>query len=199
MNSIIPILRVKKLRQREFRNWLVVITLETAAPGFEPRQSNSSTVYSFFSPTQWWMSPGKSSVSEVGKLALPFINWPFNMERVLTFPLCKMRTGWVMGCPLRVLHVKVLRELLRACVLSCFSPVRLFATPWTVALQASLSMEFSGPEYWSGWSCPPPGDFTDPGIKLPSLASPALSGEFFITSTTWVVPLWAVNTKQRLE
>ena len=26
----------------------------------------------------------------------------------------------------------------------------LFATPWTVALQASLSMEFSRPEYWSG-------------------------------------------------
>ena len=30
------------------------------------------------------------------------------------------------------------------------SRVRLFATPWTVGRQAPLSMEFSGPEYWSG-------------------------------------------------
>ena len=29
------------------------------------------------------------------------------------------------------------------CVLSCFSHVLLFATPWTVARQASLSMAFS--------------------------------------------------------
>ena len=30
------------------------------------------------------------------------------------------------------------------------SRIRLFVTPWTVACQASLSMEFSRPEYWSG-------------------------------------------------
>ena len=30
------------------------------------------------------------------------------------------------------------------------SRVRLFATPWTVAYQASLSMGFSRQEYWSG-------------------------------------------------
>ena len=31
------------------------------------------------------------------------------------------------------------------------SSVRLFATPWTVAGQAPLSMEFSRQECWSGW------------------------------------------------
>ena len=36
--------------------------------------------------------------------------------------------------------------------------VELFETPWTVAQQAPLSMEFSRQEYWSGLSCPPPGD-----------------------------------------
>ena len=36
-------------------------------------------------------------------------------------------------------------------VLSC---VRLFATPWTVAYQASLSMDFSRQEYWSGLAIP---------------------------------------------
>ena len=49
-------------------------------------------------------------------------------------------------------------------MLSCFSPVCLFATLWTVACQASLSKEFSRQEYWSGLLCLPPGDLPDPGI-----------------------------------
>ena len=40
-----------------------------------------------------------------------------------------------------------------------------FATPWTVAHQAPLSMEFSRPEYWSGLPFPSPGDLPNPGIK----------------------------------
>ena len=46
----------------------------------------------------------------------------------------------------------------------------LFATPWTIACQASLSMEFSRQEYWSGLPSPSPGDLPDPGIKPRSLA-----------------------------
>ena len=38
-------------------------------------------------------------------------------------------------------------------------------TLWTIAHQAPLSMEFSRQEYWSGLSCPPPGDFPNPGIE----------------------------------
>ena len=67
-----------------------------------------------------------------------------------------------------------------ACRLSCFSCVRLFATLWTVACQAPLSMGFSGQEYWSGLPCPPPGDLPDPGIKPASLKFPALAGMFFL-------------------
>ena len=37
-----------------------------------------------------------------------------------------------------------------ACMLSHFSHVRLFATPWTIGHQAPLSMEFSKQEHWSG-------------------------------------------------
>ena len=59
------------------------------------------------------------------------------------------------------------------------SPVRLFATPWTVAYQASLSMEFSSQEYWSGLPFPSPGDLPDTGIEPASLASPAFVGGFF--------------------
>ena len=49
--------------------------------------------------------------------------------------------------------------VLCVCVVSHFSHVRLFATPWTVARQAPLSMGFSRQEYWSGLPCPPPGTF----------------------------------------
>ena len=49
------------------------------------------------------------------------------------------------------------------------------------SLPASLSMEFSRQEYWSGWTCHSPGDLPDPGIKPTSLMSPALAGGFFTT------------------
>ena len=49
--------------------------------------------------------------------------------------------------------------------------VRLFGTPWTVAYQAPLSMEFSRQEYWSGLPFPSPGDLPNPGIEP---GSPAL-------------------------
>ena len=42
----------------------------------------------------------------------------------------------------------------------------LFATPWTVAHQAPLSMKFFRQEYWSGLSFSSPGDLLDPGIEL---------------------------------
>ena len=52
-----------------------------------------------------------------------------------------------------------------------------FVTPWTVALQAPLSVEFSRQEYWSGLTFPPPpGGLPDAGIKP---TSPALAGVFF--------------------
>ena len=70
-------------------------------------------------------------------------------------------------------------------MLSCFSRVRLFASPWTAAHQAHLSMGFSRQEYWSGLPFPPPGDLPDPGIEPVSLMSPALTGGFFTTSATW--------------
>ena len=62
----------------------------------------------------------------------------------------------------------------------------LFATPWTVAHLASLSMGFSRQEYWSGLPCPSPGDLLDPGIELASFMSPAVAGGFFTTSATIV-------------
>ena len=52
---------------------------------------------------------------------------------------------------------------------SC-SRVQLFATPWTVARQAPLSMGFPRQEFWSGLPLHPPGDLPNPGIESESLA-----------------------------
>ena len=70
------------------------------------------------------------------------------------------------------MHLNLDSETLQiVCVLSCFSHVRLFATLWTVAHQAPLSMGFSRQEYWSRLPFASPGDLPDPGIKPASLTS----------------------------
>ena len=59
------------------------------------------------------------------------------------------------------------------------SRVRLFATPWTVARQAPLSMRSLWQEYWTGLPFPSPGDLPDPGIepRSPALQADALPSE----------------------
>ena len=52
-------------------------------------------------------------------------------------------------------------------LLSC---VQLFVSPWTVACQDPLSLEFSRQEYWSGWPFPFPGDLPNLGVRLRSPA-----------------------------
>ena len=47
-------------------------------------------------------------------------------------------------------------------------------TPWTVARQAPLSMEFTRQEYWSRLPFPSSGDRPDPGIDP---GSPAQAGD----------------------
>ena len=71
-----------------------------------------------------------------------------------------------------------------ACILSLFSHIQFFVTLWAAAHQTPLSMRFSRQEYWSGLSCPPPGDLLDPGIEVTSLMSHALAGGLFTTNDT---------------
>ena len=70
-------------------------------------------------------------------------------------------------------------------MLSRFSRVQLFVSPWTPAHLATLSMGFSWKEYWSRLPFPPPGDLPDSRIKPTSFSSPALAGKFFTVSATW--------------
>ena len=62
-----------------------------------------------------------------------------------------------------------------------FSCVWLFATPWTVACQAPLSVRFSRQEDWSGLPFPPPGGLLDPGIETASPVGLALQADSFFS------------------
>ena len=65
-------------------------------------------------------------------------------------------------------------DAMHACMdAQLLSHVQLFATPWTIAHQAHLSMEFSRQEYWSGLPFLRPGDRPNPGIRP---VSPTLAG-----------------------
>ena len=75
----------------------------------------------------------------------------------------------------------MVRMIKCACVIKHFSCIQFFATPWTAARQAPLSVGFSRQEYWSGLPGPSPGDLPNSGIKPASLKSPALAGRFFTT------------------
>ena len=69
-------------------------------------------------------------------------------------------------------------------LLSC---VRLFATPWTTAHQAPLSMGFPRQESCSGLPFSSPGDLPDSGIETVSLVAPPLATGFDYC-TTWEAP-----------
>ena len=54
--------------------------------------------------------------------------------------------------------------------------------PTDYSLPGSSVHGFSRQRYWSGLTCPPPGDLPDPGIETTSLVSPELAGRFLPTS-----------------
>ena len=86
-------------------------------------------------------------------------------------------------CGYRCTSRSILFNLLAPCIfiyeVKPLSRVRLFATPWTVANQAPLSMGFSRQEYWSGLPFPSPGDLPNPGIepRSPAFQADALTSE----------------------
>ena len=63
------------------------------------------------------------------------------------------------------------------CIAQSLSCVQLFTTPWTVAHQSPLSMEFSKQKYESELPFSSPGDFPNTGIKPvpPTLQADALA------------------------
>ena len=64
------------------------------------------------------------------------------------------------------------------CVCVCaLSHAQLFATLWTVAHQAPLSIGFTRQEYWSELPSPPGEDLPNPGIEPASPLAPALQAD----------------------
>ena len=99
------------------------------------------------------------------------------------------------------LYAYVYRVYIACAVLSCFSNIWFFATPWTITHQAPLSIGLSKQEYWSGLPCPPPGDLPDPGTEVTSprsLASqvdslplaPPVEPSIYYTITLRCVYMW---------
>ena len=80
-----------------------------------------------------------------------------------------LRTAGLVVC-VHVFSNTWLRTCIGIVVAELLSRVQLFATPWIVAHQAPLFMEFFSQEYWSGLPCPPPGHLPNPGIKPGSSA-----------------------------
>ena len=71
----------------------------------------------------------------------------------------------------------------RVCVCVCVQLCPTLWSPWTVAFQAPLSMEFSM-QYWSALPFPSPGDLPDQGIRPASPVYPAWAGGFFSSGAT---------------
>ena len=79
-------------------------------------------------------------------------------------------------------HKSCMKGYMHVCMLSCFSRIWFFVTPWTIAHQAPLSMGFSRQEYWNGLPNLPPKNLLDLGIKPVSLMAPALQENSLLLS-----------------
>ena len=79
-------------------------------------------------------------------------------------------------------------ESSRVCMVSCFSGVQLFATLWSVAHQAPLSMGFSWQEYWSRLPWSPPEDLS------PQRSNPCL---LHLLHCKWILYCW--TTREALK
>ena len=83
-------------------------------------------------------------------------------------------------------------------MLSRFSCIWLFATLWTAAPQAPLSMGFSRQEHWSGLPCPPPGALPDPGVTEPTSHQHCLwlspsTPVLLLVNATFQFPKWKLG------
>ena len=79
-----------------------------------------------------------------------------------TFSSCFLEVNLIIPFTFKIYPLKNTFCWLCVCVCVALVLSDSLLIPWTVARHASLSMGFSRQEYWSGLSCPPPGDLPDP-------------------------------------
>ena len=81
---------------------------------------------------------------------LPSLLLKFSFFKTSSLCVCVCVCDYIVGLNVYI-WMWVFLGKYSACMLSCFSHVWLFLTPWTVADQAPLSMRFSRQEYWDGF------------------------------------------------
>ena len=134
------------------------------------------------------ISHGFQTSLTVFSLVIPFLN------RFIFTEFEKMAQVYWLTHMARYLSAEHDGVITRKVKVKSLSHVWLFAIPWTVVYQASLSMGFSSQEYWSGLPFPSPGDLPDPGIepRSPALQADALPSE---PPGKWVV--WHNQKKKK--
>ena len=134
-------------------------------------------------PLSWWHHPTISSS------AVPFSSWLQSFPASRSFPM-----SWLFGSGGKDLDMTewlYVLSLLKVKVKS-LSRVRL-CDPMDCSPPGSSVHGSFRQEYWSELLFPTPGDLLDPGIKLWSLASPALADGFFTTEHLGS-PFWILLT-----
>ena len=98
-----------------------------------------------------------SWASEAPKKPWENCSWNYCFEHEFYVALIKL--GALLCSPsliILIIHEMFIEDLLLLLLLSCFSGVQLYTTPWTAAHQAPPSMGLSRQEYWSGVPSPSP-------------------------------------------
>ena len=110
----------------------------------------------------------------------PLLSWALQSRNSRANCKCVCKT-WLQHS----LSLFVSGKLLQGMCVFSLSVVYDYVTPWAVAHQAPLSMEFSRQEHWSGLPCPPPGDLPNPGVKpkSPTLHSSLHFYNFYLSIT----------------
>ena len=104
----------------------------------------------------------------------PFVTGFFCLTQCFKIhAFCSMYQCFISLCRWMIVYSQCYTTIVHACCR--FSRVQLFATLWTVAHQAPLSMVFSRQEYWRGLPCPPPGDLPN---EHGSPVAPALQADY---------------------
>ena len=129
-----------------------------------PGESHGQRSLADYSP---WVTKSQTRLKQLSMHAplLLHIFTSWYIEKMETF-IWYTQVNWTnSGASIWSLVHPWFRTSLFVAVVYLPSCVWFFATPWTVAHQAPLSLGFSRQGYWSGLPCPPPRDLPDPGIK----------------------------------
>ena len=137
----------------------------------DPLEKEMATHYSTLAwKTPWTEEPGR--LQSTGSQRVRH-NWATSLHFILILTKINVQRTWInlfevtrpLWLGLDIDSVMNCLSSLDLFEVKSLSHVQLFATPWTLAYQASTSMGFSRQEYWGGLPFPSPRDIPNPGIE----------------------------------